>query len=133
MVSKTLPTLIDRLSAAGITKINCGYRYYTLEVKKALVVENDACWGVTDFENGIIGLTPTKNYCLARETLLHELMHVALEMAGVSDEEATQKLPVMTNEELTTRVSRTLLMLINLNPELFAIINEPPPQKASEG
>ena len=58
----------------------------------------------------------------ARDTLLHEITHIALEICGLGGEEVTGIVKEYTNEEITTRLSRSLLLLMNLNKELFEVL-----------
>ena len=59
-----------------------------------------------------------------RETLLHEITHILLDITGLggpSDSEKEKEIQV-SNEDLTTRISRGFLLFKNLNPELAEII-----------
>ena len=117
--------IISRLEEEGITNINAGYRTYELVVKKIIIDEGSKCWGLTDFHVGEIALIKAQTHETARETLIHELTHLALELTGLgADDDDCVK--VHTNEELTTQVSRGFLLLMNLNPKLFSILNERP-------
>ena len=121
--AKTERTLITRLEEEEITEIHCGYRHFKLSLKRGIIEEGHKCQGLTDFDEGVITLERSNNHETVRETLLHELVHVVLEVSGLGDDEDGKPTHV-NNEELTTRVSRGLLLLMNLNPELFSILNE---------
>lgn len=114
--------LYKQIKEAGITSINAGYRTYTLHIKKGLRQDSAKLYGLTEFDDGKISLEESMDYETARETLLHELTHVVLELTGLGGSEADDSVLAMKNEEMTTLISRGLLMLINLNPELFGII-----------
>lgn len=114
--------LYKKLKAANITSVNAGYRTYTLHIKKGLRQDSTKLYGLTEFDDGKITLEESMDYETARETLLHELTHVVLELGGLGGSEDDDSVLAMKNEEMTTLISRGLLMLINLNPELFGII-----------
>jgi len=118
--------ILDELQSRGIDSINAGYRSYALELRKAITEKGDACWGICDFHKGYIHITRGQDHESARETLLHELTHLVLEMVGLGSIDEEDSVRVKTNEEITTLVSRGFLQLMNLNPELFALIQEQP-------
>jgi Zn-dependent peptidase ImmA (M78 family) len=115
-----------KLRAANITSVNVGYRTYTLHIKKGLRQDSDKLYGLTEFDDGKISLEENMDYETARETLLHELTHIVLELGGLGGSESDDSVLAMKNEEMTTTISRGLLMLMNLNSKLFEIINEHP-------
>lgn len=114
-----------KLKAANISSINAGYRTYSLHIKKGLRQDSEKLYGLTEFDDGKITLEESMDYETAREVLLHELTHVVLELGGLGGSELDDSVISMKNEEMTTLISRGLLMLMNLNPKLFEIINEP--------
>ena len=116
--------IVDRLAEESITEVLVGYRSYTLNIKRGLKEANEKCFGSADFDKGIISLEKDMDHETARETLVHELTHIVLELCGLGGHEETGIVPTHTNEEMTTLISRGWLMLINLNPKLFEIINE---------
>lgn len=118
--------LYKKLKAANITSVNAGYRTYTLHIKKGLRQDSTKLYGLTEFDDGKITLEESMDYETARETLLHELTHVVLELGGLGGSEDDDSVLAMKNEEMTTIISRGLLMLMNLNSKLFEIINEHP-------
>jgi Zn-dependent peptidase ImmA (M78 family) len=114
-----------KLKAANVTSVNAGYRTYSLHIKKGLRQDSDKLYGLTEFDDGKISLEENMDYETARETMLHELTHIVLELGGLGGSEIDDSVIPMKNEEMTTLISRGLLMLMNLNPKLFEIINEP--------
>ena len=114
-----------KLRAANITSINAGYRTYTLHIKKGLRQDSTKLYGLTEFDDGRISLEENMDYETAREVMLHELTHLILELGGLGGSESDDSVLAMKNEDMTTLISRGLLMLMNLNPKLFEIINEP--------
>lgn len=118
--------ILDRLKAEGITSINAGYRTFQLDIKANIVVEDDECWGNTCFDKGVIELNKTMGHETARETLIHELTHVVLELSGLGGYNKEGIVAARENEEITILVSRGFLLLMNLNPELFKVLSEQP-------
>jgi len=118
--------ILERIKQENITSINTGYRTYDLNMKRVLKNGGDKCYGITNFDEGFISLERDMDHETARETILHELCHIVLEICGLGGDEETGIVRKHTNEELTTHVSRGLLLLMNLNPKLFEVINERP-------
>ena len=116
--------ILDRLAEEGITEVLVGYRSYKLNIKRGLREASEKCYGLADFDKGVISLEKDMDHETARETLVHELTHVVLELCGSGGHEETGMVSAYTNEEMTTLISRGWLMLINLNQKLFEIINE---------
>ena len=56
----------------------------------------------------------------ARETLLHEICHMLLELCGLGGygEGETEEYIHASNEKITITMSRAMLMFARLNPEL---------------
>lgn len=119
-------SIIERLREEGIDEISVGYRTYKLNIKRGLKLQDDKCYGLVDFDIGILYLEKDMDHQTARETLVHELTHIALELGGLGGEADTDLVGPYTNEHITTVLSRGWLALINLNPHLFSIINERP-------
>jgi Zn-dependent peptidase ImmA (M78 family) len=115
-------TFLEIIQKKNLVKINAGYRSFRLDIKRGLKEEGDKCFGVTDFDKGTITLERDMDSETARETLLHELTHIALELCGLGGEETTDIVKEHTNEEITTRVSRSLLLLMNLNKDIFEVL-----------
>ncbi len=124
MPTKNEHHILQRLAEEGITEVLVGYRSYRLNIKRGLREASDKCFGLADFDTGIISLEKDMDHETARETLVHELTHVVLELCGLGGNEETGLVESHTNEEVTTLISRGWLTLINLNPKLFSIINE---------
>jgi len=114
--------ILERLQEEKL-EINAGFRTFRVDIKRVLKEEGQRCFGLTDFDNGVVSLDKDMNPQLAKETVLHELTHIVLELCGLGGDETTGLVRETQNEELTTLVSRSLLLLINLNPALFRILN----------
>jgi len=117
--------LFSKLEEEGVNEILVGYRTYKLTIKRGLKLHDDKCFGMVDFDIGVLYLEKDMDYETARETLIHELTHIALELGGLGGDENHQVGPY-TNEHITTVLARNWLSLMNLNPKLFSIINERP-------
>lgn len=118
--------LFRSLENESISEILVGYRTYKLTIKRGLKIHDDKCFGLVDFDIGVLYLEKDMDYETARETLVHELTHIALELGGMGGEDETNLVGPFTNEHITTVLSRNWLALMNLNPKLFKIINEGP-------
>ena len=113
--------ILERLQEEKL-EINAGFRTFRVDIKRVLKEEGQRCFGLTDFDNGVVSLDKDMNPQLAKETVLHELTHIVLELCGLGGDETTDIVRERTNEELTTLVSRGYLLLMNLNPRLFELI-----------
>ena len=122
MMTEKKDTFLAVIQKKNLIKINAGYRSFRLDIKRGLKEEGHKCFGVTDFDKGTITLERDMDPETARETLLHEITHIALEICGLGGEEVTGIVKEYTNEEITTRLSRSLLLLMNLNKELFEVL-----------
>ena len=120
MMSKE-KNILERLQEEKL-EVNAGFRTFRVDIKRVLKEEGQRCFGLTDFDNGVVSLDKDMNPQLARETVLHELTHIVLELCGLGGEETTGLVRETQNEELTTLISRTILLLMNLNPALFKMI-----------
>jgi len=121
-MSEKSKTILDKIREENIETIEGGFRSFKIETKRVLKEEGQRCLGITDFDKGIISLDKDMDPQNARETLLHEMTHVALELCGLGGDETTDIVRERTNEELTTLVSRGYLLLMNLNPRLFELM-----------
>lgn len=119
--------IYDRLVQENITTLDAGYRKFDLKFKRSLKVDKHKAFGSTDWDKGEICLITSQAHVDARETLLHELLHVVLDHVGLGGDEDTDMVIPRTNEQMVTLLTRGLLLLMNLNPKLFAIINEQQP------
>ncbi len=114
--------IVDQIKAAGITKVDAGYRIFEFKFREGIEVNNESCWGHADFDLGLIEVDPTLNHESAKEVILHEITHVMLELVGFGGEGDDQLITNVTNECLTTAVSRGSLLFARLNPELFRLL-----------
>jgi len=102
---------------------NAGWRVYKFKFVKNLKSSGVACYGEADFDKCIISLDPAVDNDTGRHTLIHEICHVLLETMGLGGQHETKEDWVEnTNEYLAESMARGMLMLKNLNPELWRII-----------
>ena len=125
----TTEHIYEQLKAAGITEVDVGYKKFKLVFKRSLTYNGNKCHGLTDWDRSEISLVLTQPDADSRETLVHELLHVVLDLVGLGGHETTGIVTRRTNEELVTLISRGLVLLMNLNPRLFSIIDARTPPR----
>lgn len=59
---------------------------------------------------------------LYKQTIMHELMHVALDMVGLDPSGEDEEMPKFNNEFLVTVSTNMIMLLAALNPELFEFV-----------
>jgi Zn-dependent peptidase ImmA (M78 family) len=121
-MSEKSKTILDKIKEEKIEVIDTGFCVFKIDIKKTLKENNEKCFGLTDFDRGVVSLYKDMNPQLAKETVLHELTHIVLEFCGLGGDETTDIVKERTNEELTTLISRGYLLLMNLNPRLFGLL-----------
>jgi len=112
------------------TSFDAGYQTFKIIVKDNLSSEEDPCWGTTDFDLCIIHLDSAASESTAKESLVHEITHVLLEIVGFGGYDSSEMgnafqdgfIRDTNNELLTTSVSRAFLLALRLNPEIFRIL-----------
>ena len=113
--------LMGRLATHKITQVDAGWRKFDIIFLKDLREEGEKCWGKIDFDKCELFLEHDMDDSIARETILHEILHIVLNLVGF-DKEHTEGEIISTNEEMVTRITRGLMVLINLNEKLFKIL-----------
>lgn len=78
--------------------------------------------GLTCFEKNLIYLESKLNPYNARETVLHEVMHVIFEQAGIHERLYPGSKLKVNNEFLVTVITKQLLLFWAYNPELYNAI-----------
>jgi hypothetical protein len=111
------------MATAGIDTVDAGWRSFQIIWCEDIVSDGMVCHGLTEFDKGQIKLDISMSEELAIETVLHELSHVLLETHGLGGGSEDKELSVK-NEDAVVQISRGLLQMIRLNPELFSIIFE---------
>tara|TARA_R110002110_G_scaffold277097_1_gene492320 strand:- start:1794 stop:2156 length:363 start_codon:yes stop_codon:yes gene_type:complete len=107
----------------SIGELKFGWTTFTISFKKALSSEGEACLGLTDFDKLEIHLDDSMKENALRVTLLHEILHVVFSTMGLraEDEDSSAELKT-TNEFIVESTTRGLLLLRELNPELWNLI-----------
>jgi len=103
----------------NLQTVNGGWADFSIKVTPGLQTKEDNCWGLCNFDTYEIRLEKKMEDAPARETLLHEICHILLELCGLGggDEESEESVST-TNEKLTITMSRAMIMFARLNPEL---------------
>lgn len=113
MIGNSHSTLLE-LKKLG--RVNFGYKFFKIIISPDLKDHNEgAAWGEANTDSGIIYLheNMVDNNDLAKQTMLHEILHVVAIMVN---------LPCEDEEDLVERLSLALLLVFNLNPELNNIL-----------
>jgi hypothetical protein len=113
--------LIQEIFEAGITHVNAGWARFQLKFTSEMPCSPDECAGYTNLNNYTIYVDDRLSNEYFREVLLHEMTHLMMEISGYTNPSEEKEFNP-TNEELTTNLSRSLLLLIRLNPVLFKIL-----------
>ena len=100
--------------------VNAGWAPFTIKLVTGLKSGKQNCWGTCDFDTYEIHLEKKIEDAPARETLLHEICHVFLELCGMGGEGEGENEEFIwaSNEKLTVAMSRAFMMFTRLNPEL---------------
>ena len=121
-------SIIQQIKKAGITYVDAGWRKFSIVFLEVLEdTTGEDLYGSVNFDKGTLNLNVSLlkgREETTRETLLHEITHILLDITGLggpSDSEKEKEIQV-SNEDLTTRISRGFLLSKNLNPELAEII-----------
>jgi hypothetical protein len=120
-----LATRKEDMSISGVLPIDLtldvGYSRFKIIFDKHMQ-EKESLFGETDFDKHIIRIQTGLNEFVEKEIFWHELTHVLAELSGFGghpeDEDTKSELPSVTNEELVTRMSRSIILLFRLNPWL---------------
>jgi hypothetical protein len=106
-----------------VKSVDMGYRTFEICPVSNPHEQKQKVWGAADFDFCKIVLDDNIEHDLGMETLVHEIVHCLLNLFNI-DDQANGKIREISNEELTTIVSRGLMMLFKLNPNLINFINE---------
>jgi len=120
--------IISQIKKAGITYVDAGWRKFGLVFLEVLEdTTGEDLYGSVNFDKGTLNLNVSLlrgREETTRETLLHEITHILLDITGLggNSESDKEKDIQINNEDLTTRISRGFLLFKNLNPELSEIL-----------
>ena len=118
-------TVADTLKELKINKADLGWAEFDIEFVENMPHDDK---GTKEFGECDTDLCHIK-VCLSqkpqgvRETLFHEILHGVLETVGFGDrEEDGEDKVTASNEELTLRIARGMILFCNLNPELARVV-----------
>ena len=110
--------IYNRLVKNKLLSVESGWGKFVIELHSNLKEDNENVDGVTDFDKKTIKLEMQLSDMTARETIIHEIMHIILESVGLDEKYHNDNLSV-TNEYLANTISKQLLIISNMNPKLF--------------
>jgi len=117
----TPAALKSKIKAIG--SVDAGWGSFPICFRKNIKADNEDCLGYVDWDSCEIHLEDSIKEKALKETLLHEVIHVVLSTIGVKSEDEDVHSPLsFTNEYITEQLSRGLLLLYRLNPELWELI-----------
>jgi hypothetical protein len=96
--------------------LNVGHKVFTIEQKS---LKKDNLYGCVEFEKNTITIDPSQSDADYKSTLLHEIIHVGMEMFGLGEDE---DIPQINNEYITSVTSNMIILLSALNQEIFTFI-----------
>ena len=111
--------ILELIIKNKITTVDLGYAKFKLTITKYMPDPN--AWGLTDTNTQTIHILDCMDNQQAREVIIHEITHAMFEVIGYTSEDP-DKVMEDTNEDMTIKVSRGLMMLMNLNPKLFELL-----------
>jgi hypothetical protein len=100
--------------------VDAGWAKFRIKIVKGLKSAKTNCWGTCDFDTYEIHVEEKMEDGPARETLLHEICHMLLELCGLGGdgEGETEEYIYASNEKITITMSRAIMLFARLNPEL---------------
>jgi len=103
-----------------LAEVNGGWGTFNIKVVTGLKSGKQNCWGTCDFDTYEIHVEKKMADGPARETILHEICHMLLELCGMGGEGEGENEEYVwaSNERLTITMSRAFLLFTRLNPEL---------------
>lgn len=110
------------LSEQGIHYIDSGWKKFHFELHSCIEANGSQVNGFTRFDECSIALEICLDDQLAREIILHEYLHVMLEMSGLDEANFPSNLITVSNEQLTWNLTRQFILFKNLNPKLHSIL-----------
>ena len=119
--NKSKDDIIVKIINSDITQINMGWRHFEIQWKERIYYEGNSCHGLSNWDTGTVTIDPRLDNELAKETILHEITHLLLENVGLGGGEDDSGIQ-MKNEDVTALLSRGMMQLWILNPELMSII-----------
>ncbi len=82
-------------------------------------LNKESLYGCVEFSKHKITIDPNQTLVDYKGTLMHEILHVYLDMFGLGDDD---EMPTLGNEYLTHVVTSVFQLFSAQNPELFSFI-----------
>jgi hypothetical protein len=115
MTQQSFTKKLRKLSKDGL---NLGWCHMDIIFDTNIKLEDKSpCIGSTDFTDYIITIDSSLSEQSMKETFWHEISHCLTENCGLAGESIT-----LTEEQIVVLMSRTVLLLFNLNPWLKELI-----------
>lgn len=112
--------IFEKIKDSNISFVDVGWAKFKIVITDEM---DSGVWGYTNLDTHTIYLHPASANGPAKETLFHEMTHLVLEVSGYTSEDEECKFE-STNEDMTVRITRGMLLLFNLNKELMEILIE---------
>jgi len=106
----------------GISSVDMGVCEYDFQLYENLKLDGVCVDGITEFDERAIKLEMNLDNEHARETIIHEILHCILEHSGLHELNFDGKSIMISNEALVVCLSKHLMQLYRLNPDLFKVI-----------
>ena len=105
-----------------ISDVDVGWSKFVFELHADLKHSNQEVDGLTEFDEKKIKLEMSLPDSEARETIMHEIIHVLLEGVGLDERLYDGKFIKTTNENLANTLAKQFRLLDNLNPGLLSLL-----------
>lgn len=113
--------LLDKLPAF----LDIGWGKFKFERVENLHHDEEKCFGLTDFNHYVIKLEAFMDNRTAYHTILHEVFHVYMETFGLGGYHKDEVGVLQSNNEhVTESCARAIMMLREMNPELWTLLFE---------
>jgi TRAP-type uncharacterized transport system substrate-binding protein len=111
--------IYNQLLNGNFKTFKIGWSELTFELHHNLKENDEKIDGMTDFDGKKIYLEMALSDLTARETVLHEVMHVILETLGLEERLYAVNSITTTNEQLATILPKMFIIAETFNPGLF--------------
>jgi hypothetical protein len=112
--------IFDKLEKEDLLRINIGWAIFKIIITDEM---DSGVWGYTNLDTHTIFLHKSLQSGPAKEVLMHEITHVILETIGYTSENELAEFS-SSNEDMTTKTSRGILLFLNLNKRFMEALIE---------
>ena len=103
--------------------IQMGWASFPITFVDELKVEEEDCFGVTDFDTQTVTISSDMSSEMLRQTLIHESWHIIWSTMGLRTHDEDPFAEITTNQEfLVEQTTRGLLLFKKLNPVLYRLL-----------